>query len=248
MSLCISNEQHRTLEELRQIPISPKGDRSDRWFGVQHGQLVDTIFNESDKLGLKVKDAQFGVSEDDADLFGDILFDNNRFIGNAPDGTGYELGFRHSNLGRYSITMYAGLKVFICANGLIFSEYQVTRRKHTTGLEYFLADEIKRGLLNFLTQLKMNDNFVNSLKTTAATDNRVNRLLTEIGRAEILPWSHIGFVDKNYHEENINVPEFKDRNLFSVYNSFTEIIKRRNPAEQHRTIARLKPFFDKEIA
>jgi len=248
MSLCIPQDQRRTLEELRRIPISDRGDRSNRWFGVNHGELVDTIISESENLGLRVKDMQFGISEDQGDMFGDILFDNNSFIGNAPNGTGYELGLRHSNLSRYSITMCAGLKVFVCANGLIFAEYQVARRKHTTGLAYSLRDEIKKGMLNFLTQLRINENFVNKLKNTSATDNRINRLLTEIGRADVLPWSHIGQIDKNYREETVKVPEFAERNLYAVYNSFTEIIKRRNPAEQHRCISKLKPFFDKEIA
>ncbi len=118
------------------------------------------------------------------------------------------------------------------------------RKKHTCGIE--LDDEIKKGLLNFIYQTRIATDFVERLKNTGATDTRVNRLLTEIGRADILPWSHIGFVDDEYREPSL--PDFKPRNLFSLYNSFNEIIKRRNPSQQHKCLAQLKPFFDKEIA
>jgi len=240
--LSIPSNQRKTLDELNRIPITERGERSDRWQGVQHGELVSRIFNQANYLGLNVKSHDFGVSEDSADLFGDITFAPSKFLGDAPNGTALELGIRHSNASRFSITFVTGLRVFICSNGIVIGEY-VLRRKHTCGIE--LDDEIRKGLLNFMHQTKSAYSFVEGLKNTQATENRVNRLLTNIGREQILPWSHIGYVDAEYR--NPSHDEFKPRTMFSLYNAFTEIAKRRNPTEQHKTIGLLKPHFDKEL-
>jgi len=52
--LCIPAHSKRTLQELQEIPVTPRGGRSNRWLGVSHYDLLDTIFTECDKLDLPV--------------------------------------------------------------------------------------------------------------------------------------------------------------------------------------------------
>jgi len=45
--ISIPLNQQRTIEQLRDIPITERGDRSSRWQGVSHFDLIQKIVEQS---------------------------------------------------------------------------------------------------------------------------------------------------------------------------------------------------------
>lgn len=208
-----------TQEEVRAIPVAERGDRSDRWKGVAHTDLLDAIFGGIEKRGMTVIGESWELQHEGHDLFGRLdmrIPDDLAF----PDGLGLSLGFRHSNMGRYSLTFAVGANVFVCSNGMITGEF-IVKRKHTKNVE--LIPTVEAGIDRFMESAKGISPFVNGLKDQVLFPDKACQYIIEAGRRGVMPWSHLNRVQALWHEPNHE--EFKERNGWSLYNAFTEVIR-----------------------
>ena len=63
----------------------------------------------------------------------------------------------------------------------------------------------------------------------------------KLGREKLVPWSHIGYVDKYW--QNPTHDEFSDRNQWRMYNAVNTVVKRYNPHRQFEVVSKLKDVF-----
>jgi hypothetical protein len=215
-----------------------KGIVSDRWRGIQHGELADTIIERAEAMGLRVKSERWATLMDGAGLIGtlDIAPTPSLKI-SLPPGVGLSLGIRHSNNGRYALTFLAGARVFVCSNGMISEIFTpADRRKHTTGV--VLSDTIDEGLKHFAegarTVLGREIGALQGMHLDSKDDLKAHHLLVLAGQRGLCPWSQLGKVEKLWRTPPH--PEFKARNAWSFYNAFTEVAKEFSPACQIETI------------
>lgn len=208
-----------TQEEVRAIPIAERGDRSSRWKGVAHSDLLDAMFGSIESRGLKVIGESWELQHEGNDLFGRLDFQTPDSI-SLPDGMGLSLGFRHSNIGNYALTFAVGAHVFVCSNGIITGEF-IVKKRHTINTE--LIPTVDEGFNRFMESAKAIQPFVEGLKDAVLFPDKACQYIIEAGRRNVIPWAHLNRVQQLWYEPNHK--EFEERNRWSLYNAFTEVIR-----------------------
>jgi hypothetical protein len=144
-----------------------------------------------------------------------------------------------------SIKTAVGANVFVCTNGCLSAEF-MHRTKHTGGvwgrLEEFLFDSVDnigvriRAIANLFDKYKQAD---------ASSDRQVDHLVCKAYRAGIIPASGVGQVLD--HWRTPEHPEFKDRNVWSLYNAFTSYDRGRSMFERSSRVNRLHGLLNDEF-
>jgi len=212
-----------TVSELKEIPVIKEEKRSDRWQGIQHGELVETIHEALDRKEIQVQDESwFAYAKDFQSLSGSMQLN----IPNVTpvEGTQFSLGVQHSNNGYHALKFAVGAKIFICENGMVTGDYAV-KRKHTTGLD--LMECVGIGIDTYLNKIQEVTIVAEQLKAKEMATPNVDEALMAAGREGLLSWSRIGQVDKEY-----NKPTFADHDeqtAWGLYNAFTYTMQKMPP-------------------
>lgn len=225
-------------------------NRSDKWQGVQHFDFASNIVESCEALGMPVdlSESQWGVSDNGGDLFGLL-----KFFTRTPDGqetviAEYNknniiptMGVRHSNLGRISQQITIGGDVTVCDNMVITGTFML-KKKHTTGNVKDKVLHILEALAKYKQALPSLHTTIENLKNTGMSNTGAARFCQRLGREKLLPWSHIGFVDKLWQHPTHT--EFKDQNQWRMYNAVNTVVKRYNPSRQFEVVSRLNDVFE----
>lgn len=212
-----------SVAELRAVRKSASGTR---WKPVHHAVLVEQIHQSLAKRKLRVTKEEFILSEDSHDIFGYMHIDGVH-VGDRNDITP-ALGFRSSNVQRFSLIGVSGGSVTICANGLILGDF-VFGRKHTKGNMGELDVSIDDGLGTWTRQVGQMSRFIDFMEDIELSARDTDHLLVEAGRRGVLAWNQLGKIDKQYRAyEDAKDPHhvaFAGRNAWSLYNAVTEVGK-----------------------
>jgi len=231
----------KTLEDLDAIPVPtarPWDSRgTSHWQPINHGRLARTIIAESEAQGLEIRSQQWETNGTGSDLFGSLSFHRSREHP-LPRGLGLSIGVRHSNAGRYAVTLVFGADVFVCSNGMMVGEHPLTR-KHTLGLD--LNEAVAAGIASYLYELPGIGDFVRRMKKVRLEIRQADHLLAEAGRRKVVPWSQIGKVEQAWREPEHDV--FEPRNAWSLYNAFTSVSRRRSARGQLDALRGLGDLF-----
>jgi hypothetical protein len=190
---------------------------------VPHQVLADTVVATAEGLGLPLRKESWGISDDGMRLFGALDFDPIAKL-RMPEGTGPSLGLRHANDKSISVQLTAGMRVFLCDNGVMLGEIETVRRKHTSGLD--LGSLIRDALTEYLERLpdfgRMHDELVNA----RLTDLRAKALIHDAFLAEkVMAPKYLPAVSETYFKSREHRRMFPRRNRWTLYNAFTEIFK-----------------------
>lgn len=215
-----------TLEQIRKVKLITPESAGQQWQGIRHGTLIDTILEETDRRGWKIIEQKFGLSRHGADLVGGFVFSKVPGV-KAPPGQSLSLGLMTSNARRKSLRFAVGTQVTVCHNGMVVGDYTF-KRQHR--YEFDIKAQIIEGLDTYIDHAKKITNVVRELEAKELSKQDVNAILMEAGRTDLMPWSRVGVVDKEY-----NHPRFRDftgRNAWSLLNAFTWVAKRNPPQDQ----------------
>ena len=232
-----------TLEVLTAVPVPDTAHwvsqaRHSRWRPIQHGALAQALLDEAEALGLCVERHSWQLSgSGSTELFGALDFLPTPSLG-LPEGIGFSVGVRHSNAGRYALTLITGGRVEVCANGLFVGE-QVLCRRHTEELE--LRATVRRGLVDALGQSGAVRHWVTRLKGVGVRGHQADRVMMEAARQGVLPWSAMQHVDRAWRQPPHAA--FRPRTAWSLYNAFTEVARGRRPAGQLTALRGLRSLF-----
>lgn len=206
-------------------------------YPIKHADYLDTIETQLQKADLTVDSRSYGLSHEGNRMFS--LFELSREGGE--NGTFKNvLGIRNSHDKSFSAGLVCGSKVFVCDNLAFSGEIKMTR-KHTTNimqdlpnLVYAMISEVVQGWLSQecryegyqdaeLDQSGADELFGASMRNKAIPPSKLNRVYDE--------W------------ENPKHDEFKPRTAWSMFNSFTEVLKL-SPAKLPERSIRLHKVFD----
>ena len=221
---------------LSKIAVPKRTEVSDRWRGIQHGELVSCAADRLQKFGFKIKGERFDTTMDGAGLVGSFdLMPTARVKINVPKGIGLAFGIQHDNLGRRALRILAGAKVLVCSNGMIrdiFSPAAI--RRHTSGVN--LADVIDGGIQQFaeISRTQIAEDIRKLQGMPIRDDRHAHSILIESAKQDVCPWSSLRKVEENWRTPPH--PEFKERNAWSLLNAFTEVAKEFSPTQQVRSI------------
>lgn len=235
-----------TRSDLRRIPLPPAGGRK-KWQGVQHGMLADTIVDYVEHLGIPIIRETWYVNPQKNMLFGgvDLATDGTILEFDAPIRGNFSLGVRHDNKGRYAVSFAVGARVRVCSNGVFTGDF-VLKCKHTEELN--LKDLVADGVESYLAELAQVGKFIRSMYEIPMTDRDAMYMIMQAAENlrgndnGCLNWVHLEKVVGQWR--NPDYEEFKVRNLWSVYNSFTTVAKQLTPPRQIRLLKGLREIVE----
>jgi hypothetical protein len=234
---CFPAAMLRSREDLHAIPVPDRsGEVSERWQGIQHGDLADRLTDGAGKIGLAVSKDQWAVSDDGSRLFGCLDLAPDQSLGiDLPSGVGLALGIRHSNDSRFALRVIVGGRVRICSNGIFSSEFApAVVRRHTIGVD--LNQIINSGLSRFIEQARhgLTEQVDALRRVDMSNDRRADDILLRSARQKIVAWSALGKIDDLWH--NPPHEEFRARDGWSLLNAYTEFCKNLGPMGQSRVM------------
>lgn len=245
LNLMTGGYDQMSLEQLRKVPVTARGERTGRWQGIQHGELVDTMQSVLKKEHLNLTEkATYAVSPNGAAVIGGFeltdLVGDSREIDGLPQKATQSIGFIHSNDSRKALTLCFGARVMLCNNGMVCADV-VVKRKHTKGL--FLKEWLTTGLSELKNRMEASTEQLKELTKWRVTPRVHDQMLLTLARKNILPWRMIGDVDKcwkNAIDGNVDWVldqeqqkdwDFRGSHL-DWYNAATHVAKRIPPVNQ----------------
>ena len=112
----------------------------------------------------------------------------------------------------------------------------IFKHKHTTGNVDRLGESVVDGMLKYMRGMGTVQESVAKMQNTYLNDFQVGRIYRDLGRKKILPWSHIGQVDKYWI--NPTHPEFAEPNQWRMYNAINTVAKQYNPNRQMEVVGK----------
>lgn len=218
-----------TRPELAVLPVPPA---TDTFQPISHKQLVDALDEALALRRFQIVRSEFAASADGMKLFG--LLEINAVM----EGVRFAIGLRNANDKSMRLGLVAGYKVQVCDNMMFQGDFNPLLAKHTRGLDLIEAvsigiDRIHRGFAPL-------ERAIATKRLTELTDDEARVLIYQAFLEEKFPISLIKDVHRNYFSPEWE--DFRDRNLWSLENAFTESFKELNPLTQYQTTARLGRF------
>ena len=243
----------KLIKSLKGVPITPRNDRSDRWKGIQHGELVESLWEVMDDLyNYKPVNPVFAVAPNGAALIGGFELSKLEkgklkplLVKGIPQKTTYAFGMLHSNDSRKAAKFCIGGRVALCMNGLV-SASEIWKRKHTKGL--FLKDWLREKFSLFMDKRELAGAQTAALVEQSVTRKSWDNLVLRLCRESVLPWRLAGQLDKSWSLARDNeivswVPGDQgaekwdfNANLWDAYNAITHTSKDVPPAKQLDTL------------
>lgn len=221
-------------ELLRKVPLPPAGERT-RWFGVQHGELVDGLQEAITSAGLEYDEDSWTLSGKGERLFGyiDVSMSEEQFESmkqalSLPDEMEYDnfafdhidlrMGLRHSNDSTIALYLMVVPRVKKWGNGMTVDGGNISlHRRHTQSIgedEEGLEEALSTGVKTFLLKAARLEQEIRMLKSVTLNDRAAHHIMVLAASEKIIPWSTIGKVKKFWSE-------FEEKNAWALYMCFT---------------------------
>lgn len=206
-----------TLAEVRKVPVPKK---TDTWFPIPYGDVIDLVKEEAgNAFGKPVKEG-YGLTQNGDQLFGLLTYDNGQ-------EHGLSLGFRGSVNKSLAWGYIAGSHIFVCDNLAFTSNAFRVIRKNTKNVWDDLVRLIKETVFRATGEQRSLQKELKLIKRVGCETHRGYEILGHaLGTGVLKP--HQAAVA--FHEWT--TPTHKDfvpRNLWSLYNAFTEAVKKGPP-------------------
>jgi hypothetical protein len=193
-----------------------------RWFPVSHSGLLGTIESELNKLNLVVTGETHALANENKRLFS-ILQVGSKDNPGSKDYS-WVAGVRNSHDKSFPAGLCVGSAVFVCSN-LAFSNEIVFGRRHTTNIMRDLPMLVARACGELASKWDTQGKRIEMYKNTELGNKDAAWILLNSLRQNVFPKTKIDDVLSEWLEPRH--PEFKDRNVWSLFNAVTENLKPR---------------------
>ena len=228
LNICGGN---RTLVEFDQVvgvPTPPveyrkkenaNGERAVSYQPVAHHELVNRTKSFLSDQGFTIQDEVHSLARANQHYFGLFAVDHpNR---EASD-RGCVVGIRNSHDKTFPAGLCAGDAPFVCDN-LIFTNTIKLARRHTRNILNDLDTTINRAIGKLFNFWHGQDQRIEAYKNRSIGNVLAHDLIIKAVRAGALPKSKVlDVADQWASSDHL---EFRDRNVNSLYNAFTEVYK-----------------------
>ncbi|MAH49164.1 DUF932 domain-containing protein [Candidatus Pacearchaeota archaeon] len=249
LRICGGEHKVSTLEEVQAVTTPELEYRKDRnkdgslsvsYQPISHNLLIDKTRKHLDQGGFEVVDECHNLARDGKRYFGlfEVSHPNRE---NSERGT--IVGLRNAHDKCFPAGLCAGDAPFVCDN-LIFTNQVKLARRHTKNILGELDQVIARTLGRLFDFWVGQDNRVDSYKAFDLANPQVNDLVIRAYKAGAIPKTKIADVVDQW--ESSDHDAFRDRNMNSLYNAFTEVYKGNLIALPNRSEA-LHSVLDSEV-
>ena len=249
LRICGGEHKVSTLEEVQEVTTPEVEYRKERnrdgslsvsYQPISHNLLIDKTRKHLDQGGFEVVDECHNLARDGKRYFGlfEVTHPNRE---NTERGT--IVGLRNAHDKCFPAGLCAGDAPFVCDN-LIFTNQVKLARRHTKNILGELDQVIARTLGRLFDFWVGQDNRIDSYKGFDLKNPQVNDLVIRAYKAGAIPKTKIADVVDQW--ESSDHDAFRDRNMNSLYNAFTEVYKGNLIALPQRSEA-LHSVLDSEV-
>ena len=210
-------EAYANLDQIRRIPLP---QRTESYVPVPQDTLFTMWADAMDKAGFTMSDAVHWTNGAQFVSIVGIGRDDLKF-----NGVNSEFHFTAGIMNSYNktraVSTGVGTEVCICTNGMFSAEVKLKTR-HTLNVFDRLEEFVNHSVLTTNRRAwAIRDMFDEYSKTEVnmLSDQLIDHVLVEAARQEIIPGS--GIMEVYKHWKTPEHVEFKERNLWSLYNAFT---------------------------
>jgi hypothetical protein len=188
------------------------------WVPIPHVTLVETVESSLRAVGL-----QIGQQVHSLDLGGSEYFGLTEVRGqNTHEDFSWVLGVRNSHSKRFPAGIVAGANVFVCSNLSFSGEVKLSRR-HTAHLMRDLPQMSARAVGLLMDCWHHQDQRIEAYKSERIRDKTAHDLVIRAVDVGACTNRMIPAIIKEWREPRHSV--FTERNVWSLFNGFTEILK-----------------------
>jgi len=228
LNICGGNHNLVNFDEVVNVPTPPveyrkkenaNGERAVSYQPVAHHSLVRQTKNRLTENGFIIQDEVHSLARSNQHYFGLFAVDHPNRVNTE---RGCVIGIRNSHDKTFPAGLCAGDAPFVCDN-LIFTNTIKLARRHTRNILNDLDFTINRALGKLFGFWNSQDARIEAYKDVSIGNVLANDLIVKAARAKALPKTKI--LDVVNQWESSDHIEFRDRNVNSLYNAFTEVYK-----------------------
>lgn len=225
---------HVDLPEVRQVPTP---DPTDSWCPIPHHQLIATVQQSLATTRLRIGTQAHSLTHDGMRYFGLMEI----HAQTAGDDYCWVLGLRNSHDKTFPAGIVAGASVFVCDN-LSFSGEIKFARKHTRFIVRDLPQLVSRSIGLLLAKWHDQDKRIRTYKNVTLADPIAHDLIIRAVDVGVCSNRLIPDVLHEWREPRHGA--FEDRNVWSLFNAFTESLKQGSLAELPKRTEALHGLLD----
>ncbi len=210
------------------------------WQPIPHNELIEEVEAALELNHLKIGRVAHSLSHEGLRYFGLIEVSSREL---RERDYAYVLGIRNSHDKKFPAGLVAGASVFVCDNLSFSGEIRVTR-KHTRFIRRDLVTLVQGSIGKLMNAWHQQDQRIARYKEHELTDEQVHDLVIRSVDIGILPNRNVPGVLREWRDPRYE--EFQPRTAWSLFNSFSEVLKG-NLAELPRRTECLHGLLDSEV-
>lgn len=210
---------------------------TDNWFPVPHSRLIEQTIGQLQAGGLQVVSESHGLSKDGGRYFG--VF--NLAPSQIDADFNLAVGLRNSHDKSLAAGLALGTRVFVCDN-LAFSGEVRIGRKHTRFIERDLPRLMADAVNRVVERGPAMQQRVEAYKNTDVIDAVAHDIVVRSIDSGVIGAPCVPHVLKEWREPKH--AEFASRTAWSLFNAFTETLKRYEPHAMAKRSRALYGLFD----
>ncbi|WP_395745393.1 DUF932 domain-containing protein [Prosthecobacter sp.] len=225
------------LEEVGKVR-TPRSTTS--WCPIPHHQLITTLQRALATTNLRIGTQAHSLSHEGQRYFGLMEVHAQK----ANNDYCWVLGLRNSHDKTFPAGIVAGAAVFVCDN-LSFSGEIKFARKHTRFINRDLPQLVFRSIGQLLAKWHDQDKRITAYKETEISDTQVHDLVIRATDVGVCSNRLIPPVLHEWREPRHEA--FEGRNVWSLFNAFTEALKEGSLAELPKRTEALHGLLDTHV-
>jgi hypothetical protein len=224
----------------RAVSGVPTPPATQTWAPIPHSLLIEQVELALHANRLRVVSQAHSLTHDGLRFFGLMEIQN----GAVHPDYGWVLGLRNSHDKRFPAGIVAGATVFVCDNLSFSGEIEIAR-KHTRFILRDLPLLTGQAIGRLVQRWHHQDERISAYKTKAITDPAAHDLVIRGMDAGVCSNRLIPKVLQEWRKPRHT--EFEERNVWALFNSFTESLKQSSLAEVPRKTEALHGLLDSYV-
>jgi hypothetical protein len=226
--------------ERAEVEIVPTPDATDTWTPIPHTALIERVEDTLKSDGLTIVNQTHSLTRGGNRYFGLMQIAN----GQNSEDYAWVLGLRNSHDKSFPAGLVVGASVFICDNLSFSGEIRMTR-KHTVHIMRDLPGLVQHSIGQLMSRWHDQDTRIEAYKRYELSDMQAHDLLVRAIDARAATSTQVPPVLQQWRHTKHEA--FEPRTAWSLFNSFTEVMKGLSLNELSRRTQRLHGLFDTQV-
>jgi Domain of unknown function (DUF932) len=222
------------------VEIVPTPAATETWTPIPHTALIERVEDTLKSDGLSIVSQTHSLTRGGNRYFGLMQIAN----GHNSDDYAWVLGLRNSHDKSFPAGLVVGASVFVCDNLSFSGEIRMTR-KHTVHIMRDMPGLVQRSIGQLVSRWHDQDTRIEAYKNFELTDMQAHDLIVRAIDARSATSTQVPPLLQEWRHPKHEA--FAPRTAWSLFNSFTEVMKGLSLNELSTRTQRLHGLFDTQV-